>query len=205
MGAPERLANQAKNLPSDRCIKLKLNGDRDLDKIRAVRAVQPTAPLWLDANESWNPECYAAWTPHLTALGVELIEQPFPAREDHVLKRLPRPIPVVADESLHTREELNEIRDRYDGINIKLDKTGGLTEALALRDEARALGLKVMIGCMVCTSLSTALAWLLTAGAAWIDLDGPALLERDRSLGATFDGNSMYPPSSEIWGHPRVT
>ena len=132
--------------------------------------------------------------------GFELIEQPLPADGDAALAGMPRPVPVCADESLHTRADLGALTDRYDAVNIKLDKTGGLTEALAVMSQARALGFKTMVGCMVATSLAMAPAVLLAQGADWVDLDGPLLLARDRVPGLRYDGATVHPATPALWG-----
>jgi L-alanine-DL-glutamate epimerase-like enolase superfamily enzyme len=133
-------------------------------------------------------------------IGAELVEQPLPSGGDAVLAGIARPVPVCADESAHTSQGLDALADRYDAVNIKLDKTGGLTEALAMAARARALGMKIMTGCMVATSLSMAPAMILAQGADWVDLDGPLLLERDREPGLEFSGAFIQPPSPELWG-----
>jgi len=204
VASPRKMAEAAEALPEDRSIKMKLDGRDDLAKIAAVRRVQPIAPIVVDANESWDVERYLAWAAPLAEFGVAALEQPLPAGQDAALGDLPRPVPVVADESIHTRAELPSIERFYDGINLKLDKAGGLTEALALRNAARDRGLAIMVGCMVATSLAVAPAWLLIDGARWVDLDGPALLLHDRALGSRFADAWMYPPKPRLWGHPPL-
>ncbi|HZF34278.1 MAG TPA: enolase C-terminal domain-like protein, partial [Candidatus Angelobacter sp.] len=181
-------------------LKLKLSGPGDLDRVRAVHENAPRARLIVDANEAWTPEIYTALAPQLAALGVELIEQPLPAGADGPLAGLVRPVPVCADESCHDTASLAHIVGKYDAVNIKLDKTGGLTEALRLTAAAKAAGLGIMVGCMVATSLAMAPALLLAADARWVDLDGPLLLARDREHGLAYRGSSVQPAAPELWG-----
>jgi L-alanine-DL-glutamate epimerase-like enolase superfamily enzyme len=182
-------------------LKLKLGGDEpDLARVEAVRAAAPKARLLIDANESWSPRQYRNIVPALKELGVELIEQPFPATGDEVLETLDHPIPVCADESCHTTVDLPRLKNRYEVINVKLDKTGGLTEALRLFERARENGFKLLIGCMVCTSLSIAPARLLASTADWVDLDGPLLLARDREHGLCYRNGRIGTPARELWG-----
>lgn len=181
-------------------LKLKLSGPGDLDRVRVVHENAPRARMIVDANEAWTPEIYTALAPQLAALGVELIEQPLPAGADGPLAGLVRPVPVCADESCHDTASLAHIAGKYDAVNIKLDKTGGLTEALRLAAAANAAGLGIMVGCMVATSLAMAPALLLAADARWIDLDGPLLLARDREHGLAFRGSRVQPASPALWG-----
>jgi len=184
-----------------RILKLKLGGDNvDLARVEAVREAAPAARLLIDANESWSPSHYRNIVPKLNGLGVELIEQPFPADADEVLGTLDHPIPVCADESCHTTADLPRLKNRYEVINAKLDKTGGLTEALRLTDRARVSGLKLLIGCMVGTSLSMAPARLLASTADYVDLDGPLLLAGDRHHGLSYQGGKIGIPPRELWG-----
>ena len=184
-----------------RILKLKLGGDDpDLARIEAVRGVAPNARLLIDANESWSPEHYQKIVPALKQLGVELIEQPFPAKADEVLETLDHPIPVCAEESCHTTGDLPHLTNRYEVINVKLDKTGGLTEALRLCERARDGGFKLLIGCMVCTSLGIAPARLLASFANWIDLDGPLLLARDRDRPVPYANGRIGIPPRDLWG-----
>jgi len=181
-------------------LKVKLGGDGDVDRIRAVRAAAPASELIVDANEAWTE---ATLEPHLAACaeaGVTLVEQPLPAGRDAALARIHRVVPVCADESVHARDSLAALRERYDAVNIKLDKTGGITEALAMADAARALGLDIMVGCMVATSLAMAPAMLVARDARVVDLDGPLLLARDRENGLRYDGSTVYPPEASLWG-----
>lgn len=183
-----------------RVLKLKLAGDGDEARMRAVRTARPDAMLVADANESWRPERLAALLAVAAETGMALIEQPLSADDDAALARVARRVAVCADESAHARAGLAALRDRYDAVNIKLDKTGGLTEALAMAVAARALGFKIMIGCMVATSLSMAPACLLAQGADWIDLDGPLLLSADRPHGLVYRDGTVAPPTPALWG-----
>ena len=200
LGSPESMYKAAFENAGRPLLKLKLGGDGDLQRVRAVREGAPRGRLIVDANEGWDVDLYQRLVPELIPFGVEMIEQPLAADADDALKSLPRPIPVCADESCHTTESLARIVDRYDMINIKLDKTGGLSEALRLRKAAEAEGLGIMVGCMLATSLAMAPATLVAQGAAIVDLDGPLLLENDRQPGLRFDNNLVYPPSCELWG-----
>lgn len=183
-------------------LKLKLYGgdDVDLARVRAVREAAPNAHLRIDTNESWSPEHYRRMAPALKELGVVLIEQPFPADSDEVLETLDHPVPICADESCHTSEDLARLKNRYEVINIKLDKTGGLTQALHFCEQARRAGFKLFIGCMVGTSLSMAPARVLASIADYVDLDGPLLLSRDRDQGLKYEAGRIELPSSELWG-----
>jgi L-alanine-DL-glutamate epimerase-like enolase superfamily enzyme len=196
-----RSPDHPRRLESRRYLKLKLGGDEpDLARVEAVRAAAPKARLLIDANESWSPRHYQRIVPALSELGVELIEQPFPADADEVLETLDHRIPVCADESCHTSADLSRLKNRYEAINIKLDKTGGLTEALALYQRARENNFKILIGCMVCTSLSIAPARLLASNADWVDLDGPLLLAHDRDYGLRYQNGRIGMPTRELWG-----
>lgn len=181
-------------------LKLKLAGPEDLERVRAVRDGAPKARLVVDANEGWTADFYSEIAPELAGLGVEMIEQPLPADSDGALAGIERPVKVCADESCHDHASLERLKGLYDVINIKLDKTGGLTEALRLKAEAEAMGFDVMVGCMIATSLSMAPAQLVAQGAAVVDLDGPLLLAEDRPDGLAFDGSLVYPPSATLWG-----
>ncbi len=181
-------------------LKVKLAGDGDPERIAAVRRGAPDSRLIVDANEAWRPGNLEANLAACTAAGVALIEQPLPADADGLLSEIPHPIPLCADESLHDRAGLDALKGRYDAINIKLDKAGGLTEALALAQAARERGLSVMVGCMLGTSLAMAPAMLLAGFATVIDLDGPLLLARDREPGLRFEGSTVHPPEPALWG-----
>jgi len=201
LDTPERMADAASAAAKLPILKLKLGGDEhDLARVEAVRAATPKARLLIDANESWSPRHYQNIVTALSELGVELIEQPFPAANDDVLQTLDHPIPVCADESCHTTADLRRVKDRYEVINVKLDKTGGLTEALHLCECARESGFKVLIGCMVCTSLGIAPARVLASFAEWVDLDGPLLLARDRDHGLAYENGRIGLPSRQLWG-----
>jgi L-Ala-D/L-Glu epimerase len=181
-------------------LKLKLGGAGDAERLAAVRAAAPSAKLIVDANEAWSPDDLAAHFAACAAHGVALIEQPLPAGRDAILAKIPHPVPLCADESLHDRRDLADLRGRYEAINIKLDKAGGLTEALALAADAERLGFQRMIGCMVASSLAMAPALLLAGGADYVDLDGPLLLARERPEGLRYDGACVHPPTPALWG-----
>jgi L-alanine-DL-glutamate epimerase-like enolase superfamily enzyme len=168
--------------------------------MRQARRACPGTRLIVDANESWAPEALPELMAAAADTGVELIEQPLPAGADAALAGIERKVPVCADESLHTGADLARLAGRYDAVNIKLDKAGGLTEALALAQAARAAGLRIMVGCMVATSLAMAPALLLAQDADWVDLDGPLLLAHDRHPGLRYEGALVHPPSAELWG-----
>jgi L-Ala-D/L-Glu epimerase len=201
LNTPARMAEAAAAAADLPILKLKLGGDDcDVARVEAVRAATSSARLLIDANESWSPRHYQNVAARLKELGVELIEQPFPAGADDVLETLDHPIPVCADESCHTTSDLPRLKNRYDAINIKLDKTGGLTGALQLYQRARQNNFKILIGCMVCTSLSIAPARVLASNADWIDLDGPLLLAHDRDHGLQYQDGRIGMPTSELWG-----
>lgn len=200
LDTPENMAAAAAAAADLPILKLKLGGDNlDLQRVEAVRKTAPNARLIIDANESWSPEHYRKIVPTLKELGVELIEQPFPADADEALETLNHPIPTCADESCHTTGDLPRLKNRYEVINVKLDKTGGLTEALRLCERARESDFKLLIGCMVGTSLSMAPARLLASTAEWVDLDGPLLLARDRDDAIPYENGIGIPPR-ELWG-----
>lgn len=200
LGPPEEMAQAARANARRPMLKLKLGGADDLDAVAAVHAAAPRARLIVDANEALTFDGLRRLAPELARLDVRLLEQPLPAGEDAGLEGYRSPVPLCADESLHTRAELAACARRYGLVNIKLDKTGGLTEALALAAEARALGLGVMAGCMVATSLAMAPAMIVAQGAAFVDLDGPLLLARDREPGLAVTGSVIEPPTPELWG-----
>ena len=181
-------------------LKLKLAGLGDLERVTAVREGSPDARIIIDANEGWTTDIYNELAPALQKLGVEMIEQPFPAGDDAALATLNRTVPVCADESCHDSASLSDIIGKYDMINIKLDKTGGLTEALKLADTALQNNLKLMTGCMVATSLAMAPAMVVAQKANIVDLDGPLLLAEDRAHGLTIDKAIMQAPTPELWG-----
>ena len=181
-------------------LKIKLGTPDDMARLEAVRAGAPDARIIVDANEGWSTEVYEDLAPHLLRLGVALVEQPLPAGADDMLAEIARPVRVCADESCHDRASLPGLRGKYDMVNIKLDKTGGLTEALALRDAARAAGFGVMVGCMVGSSLAMAPAVLVAQGADVVDLDGPLLLAEDRDNALQYDAAGVHPPVAALWG-----
>ncbi|GJD55965.1 N-acetyl-D-Glu racemase DgcA [Methylobacterium dankookense] len=200
LGTPESMEAAARAASARPLLKVKLGGAGDPERIAAVRRGAPESRLIVDANEAWSPETLAANLAACAAAGVGLIEQPLRAGEDALLAEIERSIPICADESLHDRAGLDALSGRYDAINIKLDKTGGLTEAVMLAHEARARGLSLMIGCMVGTSLAMAPAMLLAHHADYIDLDGPLLLARDREPALHFEGSTIHPPEPALWG-----
>ncbi len=200
LDSPENMQAAARRNAHQPVLKLKLAGEGDIERVEAVRAGAPRARLIVDANEGWTEEIYQRLTPRLAALGVELVEQPLPAGQDSALSELPHPMNICADEACHDRSSLPGLIGKYDMINIKIDKTGGLTEALKLRTEAEAAGLKIMVGCMLATSLAMAPAMLIAQGAAIVDLDGPLLLDRDREHGIIYEHGIMHPPVTELWG-----
>jgi L-alanine-DL-glutamate epimerase-like enolase superfamily enzyme len=200
LGTVESMAAAARANAHRPLLKLKLAGPGDLDRVAAVHANAPESRLIVDANEGWTPAIFAELAPQLVPLGVELIEQPLPAAADEALAKLARPIAVCADESCHGVDTLPKLAGKYDAVNIKLDKTGGLTGALALADAAAAQGFAIMIGCMVATSLAVAPAMLIAQRARWVDLDGPLLLARDRENGLGIEGSTLQPPLPALWG-----
>jgi L-alanine-DL-glutamate epimerase-like enolase superfamily enzyme len=200
LATPEAMQKQAAENAQRPLLKIKLGTPDDMPRLEAVRAGAPKSKIIVDANEGWSAEVYADLAPHLVRLGVELVEQPLPAGEDDALIGMERPVPVCADESCHDRTSLPKLKGKYDVVNIKLDKTGGLTEALLLREAALAEGYKVMVGCMVGSSLAMAPATLLAQGAMVTDLDGPLLLAEDRTNPLIFDDAGVHPPSAELWG-----
>jgi L-alanine-DL-glutamate epimerase-like enolase superfamily enzyme len=200
LDAPAAMARAARAVPHLGLLKLKLGGTGDPDRLAAVRAARPDARLIADANEAWSPEMLGPFLAAAAEAGVELIEQPLPADADEALARTERAVPVCADESAHTSRDLDGLVDKYDAVNIKLDKTGGLTEAFALARAARTAGFRIMVGSMVATSLAVAPALLVAQGADWVDLDGPLLLARDREPGLAIADGWISPPSPELWG-----
>ncbi|MFM8566087.1 MAG: N-acetyl-D-Glu racemase DgcA [Gemmatimonadota bacterium] len=200
LGTPDQMAAAAIVAQHRPVLKIKLGGEGDAARIRAVRAAAPRATLIVDANESWRADLLAQNLAACEAAGVALIEQPLPAGDDAALDALRSTIPICADESVHDRASLASLAGRYQAINIKLDKTGGLTEALALAGAAKGLGLTIMVGCMLGTSLAMAPALLLAADAAFVDLDGPLLLAKDREPGLAFEGSVIIPADPRLWG-----
>ena len=200
LGEPEKMRAQAAENAYRPLLKVKLGTDDDLGRIEAVRAGAPDSTIIVDANEGWSVEAYQALAPALVRLGVALVEQPLPAGDDEALRHIDRPLPVCADESCHARPSLADLKGKYDAINIKIDKTGGLTEALLLKQEAEAMGFQIMIGCMLGTSLAMAPAMLVAEGAAFVDLDGPLLLAEDRANAIRFESSVMHPADPVLWG-----
>jgi L-Ala-D/L-Glu epimerase / N-acetyl-D-glutamate racemase len=200
LGPAEAMAAATAKVAHRPLLKIKLGGDGDCERIAAVRKAAPDSELIVDANEAWTPATLERNLDACAKARVTLVEQPLPADRDEMLARVRRPVRVCADESVHDRASLDGLRERYDAVNIKLDKTGGLTEALALADAAKALGFDIMVGCMVATSLAMAPAMLLAPQARFVDLDGPLLLAHDRENGLRYEGSLIYPPEASLWG-----
>jgi len=200
LDTPEKMADAAARNAGRPLLKVKLGGEGDLERIEAVRAGAPRSKIIVDANEGWTVEQYLALAPTLVRLGVALVEQPLAAGNDGALAEIERVLPVCADESCHDRTSLAHLAGKYDAVNIKLDKTGGLTEALALRDEAIRQGFDIMVGCMLGTSLAMAPAFLVAQGAPYVDLDGPLLLASDREDPIRYEGSLMQAPDPALWG-----
>ncbi len=200
IGDPHDMGDAARELKDAPLIKVKLNRDMVVTRMAAVRDAAPSARLVIDPNESWNLDLLRDVARPLADLGVEMIEQPLPASDDHVLADYQCPVDLCADESCHTADKLPELKPRYQMINIKLDKTGGLTEAIDLAKAAEKLGFGIMVGCMVGTSLAMAPATLLSPYARFVDLDGPLLMKHDRENGLLFENGYVSPPTAELWG-----
>jgi L-alanine-DL-glutamate epimerase-like enolase superfamily enzyme len=200
LDTPEAMGRAAADNARRPLLKIKLGGIGDAERLRAIRAGAPDADLIIDANEGWRAGNLVENLAACAAAGVSLVEQPLPAGDDEALRGLKRPILVCADESVHDRASLTGLVGKYDAINLKLDKTGGLTEALALVAEARRLGFDLMVGCMLGTSLAMAPALVPAQGARVVDLDGPLLMKADRPEGLTFQGSTILPPSPDLWG-----
>lgn len=200
LAAPEAMAEAAAQAKARPLLKVKLGRPRALECLAAVRKAAPESMLIVDANEAWDMATLRTLAPELAERDVVLIEQPLPASEDHVLADYNSPVPLCADESVHDTKSLETLPKGYAAINIKLDKTGGLTEALRLAEAARAKKLEIMVGCMVASSLAMAPAFLLTRGAYFVDLDGPLMLAADRQHAMRYDGSRMYPPPPALWG-----
>lgn len=200
LDTPDAMEQQAARNAMRPLLKIKLGTPDDMPRLEAVRRGAPDVPIIVDANEGWTAEVYADLAPHLIRLGVQMVEQPLPAGQDDMLAEIARPLPVCADESCHDRASLPALRGKYDMVNIKLDKTGGLTEALALRRQARAEGYGVMVGCMVGSSLAMAPATILAQEVAFTDLDGPLLLAEDRVEPLQYDQDGVHPPAAALWG-----
>jgi L-Ala-D/L-Glu epimerase len=199
-GEPAEMARSAAAAAGRPLLKIKLGGANDAERIAAIRRAAPAAELIVDANEGWRPDDLSANMAACAAAGVTLIEQPLAAGDDGVLATTARTVALCADESIHDRATLKALAGKYDAVNIKLDKAGGLTEALALAAEAQRLGFELMVGCMVATSLAIAPAMLVAASARIVDLDGPLLLAQDRPDGLRFDGSTVHPATAALWG-----
>lgn len=201
LGEPDAMRAAAEAASARPLLKVKLGGKGgDIERIQAVRAGAPNADLIVDANEGWGPDIFAEMMAACADVGVKLIEQPVPQDADAILRRGAYPVPICADESCHTSHEIPLLATRYDAINIKLDKAGGLTEALTMVAEADSRGLTIMVGCMLATSLAMAPALIAAQRAAFVDLDGPLLLSRDREPGLVYDGSLVHPPTPDVWG-----
>ena len=201
LAAPDDMAARAAAVPGYPLLKLKLGGSAsDGARMAAVRRARPDARLIGDANEGWSEADLVSLLAAAAEHGLEAIEQPLPADQDDVLAHITRPLPVIADESAHCAADLARLAGRYDGVNIKLDKSGGLTAALAMARTARVMNLKIMVGCMVATSLAMAPAVLLAQDADWVDLDGPLLLAEDREPRLRYEGAVLHPPTPDLWG-----
>ena len=197
---PENMFKQAQKNSNRPLLKIKLGTQNDMPRLEAVRKGAPNSEIIVDANEGWDAELYSQLAPELVRLGVKLVEQPLPADQDDDLIGLPRPLPICADESCHDRKSLEKLIGKYDFVNIKLDKTGGLTEALLLKNKALEAGFKIMVGCMVGSSLAMAPATLIAQNATFVDLDGPLLLAHDRRHGLLYDESWVHPPVKDLWG-----
>ncbi|MFT3730723.1 MAG: dipeptide epimerase [Hyphomicrobium sp.] len=200
LDTPDVMADKAARVPHLSLLKLKLGGDGDDLRMRAVRQARPDARLIVDANEAWTAETIAPLLTVAAECRIELIEQPLPAGHDEILRVITHLVPLCADESVHTADDVERLLGLYDAVNIKLDKAGGLTGAIRLLNEARRHNLKIMIGSMVATSLAVAPAMLLAPYADWIDLDGPLLLAHDRADGLHIENGIVYPPIPKLWG-----
>lgn len=200
LGDADTMAAKAAENASRPLLKIKTGTEDDASRLRAVRAAAPHARIIVDANEGWTELNIEHHLSVAEELDIALIEQPLPVGKDAILSRIKRRVPICADESVHHTADLASLRDRYDAINIKLDKTGGLTEALAMKKEAERLGYTIMVGCMLGTSLCMAPALMLAQDTAFADLDGPLLLARDRVPGLRYEGSLVFPPEPELWG-----
>ena len=200
LDTPEAMRDQAAKHAHRPLLKIKLGTPDDMPRLEAVRLGAPKTRIIIDANEGWSAEVYAELAPHLVAMGVALVEQPLPAGADDMLAEITRPLPVCADEAAHDCASLAGLKGKYDVVNIKLDKTGGLTEGIAMKRAALVEGYGLMVGCMVGSSLAMAPATLLAQGVAFTDLDGPLLLAEDRENPLLFDAQGVHPPSAELWG-----
>ena len=199
LGSAEAMAKEARLHKHRPILKLKLGTENDLERVQAIRAAAPEPRLVIDANTGWRFSELVSYIPHLAKLGVEMIEQPLGEEEEHLLEGFESDIPLVADESCIDRTSLAALKGRYQGVNIKLDKTGGMTEALALLEEAKCQGFDIMVGCMIGTSLAMAPALLLAQHARWVDIDGPLLLAKDRLPALGYDASTVHPEKG-VWG-----
>ncbi|MEL6921084.1 MAG: N-acetyl-D-Glu racemase DgcA [Pseudomonadota bacterium] len=200
LDTPEGMADAARGASSRPLLKIKLGGDDDIACMHAVVANAPNSGIIIDANEAWKAEDLPRLMREAAHLDISLIEQPLPAGDDAALAHMPHPVPICADESVHCSKDIAALADRYDYINIKLDKAGGLTEAMKMREEAKRLGFGIMVGCMVGSSLAMAPAFYVAQDADYVDLDGPLLLARDRSPALHYYGNTISPPEPALWG-----
>jgi L-alanine-DL-glutamate epimerase-like enolase superfamily enzyme len=200
LGEPEAMAAQARANAGRPLLKVKIGSDNDIARIQVVRQAAPRSRIILDANEGWTDDNIVANLAFAAEQGIALVEQPLPAGHDEILRHIAHPVPICADESVHEAKNLETLVGLYDAVNIKLDKSGGLTAALVLRDRARELGFGIMVGCMVGTSLAMAPAVLLAQDADFVDLDGPLLLARDRVPGLVYQGSLVSPPDRALWG-----
>ncbi|MGY8823516.1 MAG: N-acetyl-D-Glu racemase DgcA [Candidatus Latescibacterota bacterium] len=200
LDTPEKMGTNAATNAHRPLLKIKLAGQGDLERVAAIRQNAPNSTLIVDANEGWTADRVERSAEELAQLGVALVEQPLAAADDAILAQLAHPLPFCADESCHIAADLEALAERYEYVNIKLDKSGGLSEALGLLKKARTLELGLMIGSMVATSLAMAPAALLATGAEYVDLDGPLLLLEDRQPGLRYEGSTLYPPTPDLWG-----
>jgi L-Ala-D/L-Glu epimerase len=200
IGTPDEMGARAAELAHAPLLKIKLDANDIEKRLDAIRAAAPAARLIIDPNEGWDVALLKQKVGYLADIGVEMLEQPVPASDDAGLAGFKSPVPLCADEALHTSDDLAQLQGKYDMVNIKLDKTGGLTEALALREQAIDMGFGIMVGCMVGTSLAMAPAVLVAQGAKIVDLDGPLLLKADRTPGLDFSDGMIHPPKPELWG-----
>lgn len=199
LDTPQKMAAAAREAARP-VLKLKLGAEGDIERLQAIRAARPDAVLIADANEGWNERNLRGNLDACAKANIALVEQPLPANADDALRDMQRAIPVCADESFHDRKSFDALAGKYDAVNIKLDKTGGLTEALLVAAEAERRGLQIMVGCMVATSLAMAPALLLAGRAQFVDLDGPLLLAKDRAHALRYDGSTVFPPEPALWG-----
>lgn len=200
LGTPDAMAKAAHDHRERPLLKVKLGGDGDPERMRAVCSHCGDAKVIVDANEAWPTENLWQWLDLAADLGIAMVEQPLPAGQDHILADKPHTVPLCADESAHDREGLAALKPLYDMVNIKLDKTGGLTEAIAMSAQAKQMGFGVFIGCMMGSSLAMAPAFMLTPGADYVDLDAPLLLDHDREPALHFDKSLLSPPTRALWG-----